>query len=247
MTCRDEILMCVEKIIRNTGRNKFSLTDILDCMKQNRTTYPEGTIRTEIVSRLCKNAPVHHATAYSDLERIGHGIYKKVDGESRQRDKLQSNAISHVYVLPAIGKITDNDIQKTDPNEGRSLLIKFGFMHAGSWKLVENKLQLELNDLSNTSPALYTFVKETQVLYIGKTALTLKQRMYQYSHPGPTQKTNIRNNYTLTQELTTTSEIEIMSWSDPDPRIDGEYFLDKAAGYEVALIRKFQPPWNRIM
>lgn len=247
MTCRDEILLCVDNIIRNTGRTQFTVMDVLDCMRHNRTRYPEGTIRTEIVSRLCINAPVHHATKHADFERIGPGTYKKINGESQQNKKLLTNAIDHIFDSPKIVKSNDNNLNKIDPNEGRGLLTEFGFKRAGSWRLWANTMRLELNDLSSICSALYAFVKGTQVLYVGKTALTLEQRMYQYLHPGPTQITNIHNNHNLMQELTTTNEIEIMCWSDPDPQIGGDYFLDKAAGYEVALIRKFRPPWNRTM
>lgn len=247
MTCRDEILSCVDNIIRNTGRTQFTVMDVLDCMRHNRTKYPEGTIRTEIVSRLCINAPVHHATKHADFERIGPGTYKKISGESQQKKQLLTNATDHIFASLKSVKSNDHIINNVDPNEQRGLLSKFGFKHAGSWKLWVNTMRLELNDLSTTSPALYAFVKGTQVLYVGKTALTLKQRMYQYLHPGPTQITNIQNNHNLIQELRTTNEVEIMCWSDPDPQIDEEYFLDKAAGYEVALIRKFRPPWNRTM
>ena len=38
--------------------------------------YPEHTIRTEIVSRMCGEAPVHHAVAYDDLERVDRGRYR---------------------------------------------------------------------------------------------------------------------------------------------------------------------------
>ena len=40
---------------------------------------------------------------------------------------------------------------------------------------------------------------ESDILYIGSTTNTLRQRMYQYLHPGPTQKTNIRINHMLSK------------------------------------------------
>jgi hypothetical protein len=36
----------------------------------------ESTIRTMIVSHLCRNAPDHAATTYDDLERVGRGLYR---------------------------------------------------------------------------------------------------------------------------------------------------------------------------
>jgi len=78
MTCRDEILECVQQIIRNTGKNEFTIEDVLGWMKNNGTTYKESTIRTHITSRMCKNAPQNHQVKYADFERIDHGIYRLV-------------------------------------------------------------------------------------------------------------------------------------------------------------------------
>jgi uncharacterized protein (DUF433 family) len=76
MTCRDEILDCVKRIIEQTGENKFTPQEVLEYMQARGTEYAEGTIRTHVISRMCANAPKHHAVTYDDFERIGHGIYK---------------------------------------------------------------------------------------------------------------------------------------------------------------------------
>ena len=76
MTCRDEILACANQVVQRKGVNEFSLKEIIDCMKSTGTSYKESTIRTHVTSRMCANAPKHHATRYDDFERISHGIYK---------------------------------------------------------------------------------------------------------------------------------------------------------------------------
>ena len=76
MTCRDEILTCANKIIQRSGINEFSLQEIIVFMKSIGTNYKEGTIRTHVTSRMCANAPKHHAVKYDDFERISHGLYK---------------------------------------------------------------------------------------------------------------------------------------------------------------------------
>lgn len=76
ITCREEILRCARKIVEVKGHNEFQIADILQCMKSSGTSYEESTIRTHITSKMCINAPDHHAKVYDDLERVGHGIYK---------------------------------------------------------------------------------------------------------------------------------------------------------------------------
>jgi hypothetical protein len=78
MTCRDEILDCVDQIIKNSGNNQFQISDVMQCMKAIGTQYKESTIRTHIVSRMCKNAPKNHAVKYNDFERIDFGKYRLI-------------------------------------------------------------------------------------------------------------------------------------------------------------------------
>ena len=76
MTCRDEILECANQIVQKKNVNEFSLEEIVECMELAGTNYKESTIRTHVASRMCVNAPKHHATKFDDFERISHGIYK---------------------------------------------------------------------------------------------------------------------------------------------------------------------------
>src|SRR5436309_9380998 len=76
MSCRDEILDCAREVINQKGRNEFTIKDILGCMRRHGTKYSDSTIRTHIVSRLCANAPDHHAVTYPDLERTDRGAYR---------------------------------------------------------------------------------------------------------------------------------------------------------------------------
>lgn len=50
MTCRDEILTCARLLVSQTGRNEFTIPDILDAMRDQGTRYKDSTIRTHIVS-----------------------------------------------------------------------------------------------------------------------------------------------------------------------------------------------------
>jgi hypothetical protein len=75
MTCRDEILQCAKEVTRQSGLDYFTIPEIISCMAKRGSQYAESTIRTHIVSRMCKNAPENHAVTYNDLERTERGEY----------------------------------------------------------------------------------------------------------------------------------------------------------------------------
>ena len=83
MSCRDDILECVKRVTSSKASDEFTIQEILDCMRAGGTKYAESTIRTHITSRLCVNAPSHHAVRYPDLERTGDGTYRlKTPGDA---------------------------------------------------------------------------------------------------------------------------------------------------------------------
>ena len=75
-TCRAEILAAFDRLERRHGRAVFAPVEIIQEVLAVTDRYPEHTIRTEIVSRMCAEAPVHHAASYNDLERVGRGRYR---------------------------------------------------------------------------------------------------------------------------------------------------------------------------
>lgn len=77
MTCRDEVLAAFERLERRHGRKDFDLADVLQEVQSSGSTYRESTIRTHVTSRLCADAPDHHATTYADLERVDRGRYRR--------------------------------------------------------------------------------------------------------------------------------------------------------------------------
>jgi hypothetical protein len=74
MTCRDEVVAVAKWIVSTSGINGFSIEDIVTEMGKRKSSYPESTIRTHIISRLCANAP-NHAVRYPDFLRIARGRY----------------------------------------------------------------------------------------------------------------------------------------------------------------------------
>jgi hypothetical protein len=55
----------------------FHVTEFLAELKAVGTRYRDSTIRTEVGSRMCGNAPDHHAVVYNDLVRVGTGEYRR--------------------------------------------------------------------------------------------------------------------------------------------------------------------------
>jgi hypothetical protein len=77
-TCRDAILECAKSVMRQSGLDHFTIPEIIDCMAKRGSRYAEATIRTHVTSRMCLNAPDHHAVTFPDLERTERGTYRLV-------------------------------------------------------------------------------------------------------------------------------------------------------------------------
>ena len=80
LTCRDEILAAIRRLQSRHGRAAFRLDEIAQEVRAATNRYNESTIRTQVVSKLCKQAPVHHGTVYDDLDRVGRGLYRLHSG-----------------------------------------------------------------------------------------------------------------------------------------------------------------------
>ena len=76
MTCRDEILEVARTMVASRGVNDFTANDVVLEMARRRSRYPKTTIRTHVTSRMCRNAPSHHALRFPDLERTSRGHYR---------------------------------------------------------------------------------------------------------------------------------------------------------------------------
>jgi hypothetical protein len=76
VTCREELLSAAVAVCRRSGGDPFTLTAILAEMHARKSRYPDSTIRTHVTSKMCSNAPAHHAKTYPDFESLGGGIYR---------------------------------------------------------------------------------------------------------------------------------------------------------------------------
>jgi hypothetical protein len=119
-----------------------------------------------------------------------------------------------------------------------------GFALAGCWKLSDNGLAFELNDLATAHNVLYAFVVDGEVMYVGKTVQPLRTRMAGYKTPGPTQSTNIKNNGKIREALAQGKRVEILMLPDNGLLHYGGFHVNLAAGLEDSLVRELMPPWN---
>jgi hypothetical protein len=76
VTARDDILAALPSIVARSVDGSFQPQDVIDELRRRGSAYAESTIRTHVVSRMCADAPDHHARTYDDLERLAHGRYR---------------------------------------------------------------------------------------------------------------------------------------------------------------------------
>lgn len=126
-----------------------------------------------------------------------------------------------------------------------STLKKLGFRWVGCWKMGDERPEYELDEEKTTYNILYSFVSGNEILYIGKTTIALRDRMYQYQRPGPSQRTNIRVNEAIAGRLADGATIEIHVLPDPGDMEYRGFHLNLAAGLEDSLISDLKPTWNK--
>ena len=76
MTARDDVLAASRALASRSEDGTFSLANVISELRRRRSVYEESTIRTHVTSKMCRNAPDHHDTAYNDLEQVGRGRYR---------------------------------------------------------------------------------------------------------------------------------------------------------------------------
>ena len=123
-------------------------------------------------------------------------------------------------------------------------LKNMGFRQVGEWTLDSGKVQFTLDDVASSQNVLYAFISEENVMYIGKTVQTLKQRMNGYKNPAPTQSTNIKGNNFITETLSANKSVSIYALPDNGLLYYGGFHVNLAAGLEDSLVSSLKPSWN---
>jgi hypothetical protein len=75
--CRDAVLDAFKPLERRHDRRAFRLDEIVAETLAGDPQFRESTVRTHVASRMCADAPDHHAVTYEDLDRVAPGIYAR--------------------------------------------------------------------------------------------------------------------------------------------------------------------------
>jgi hypothetical protein len=117
-----------------------------------------------------------------------------------------------------------------------------GFVHTGRWALNPEGVLVFAGNAPK-QPGVYIFVQAGTARYVGVASRNLAQRLYMYGRPGSSQRTNIRLNGVLRNELANGEIIDVYVASPPDLEWNG-WKVSGAEGLEAAIIR-FRLSWNR--
>ncbi|SCX28077.1 hypothetical protein DSM25558_4365 [Agrobacterium sp. DSM 25558] len=121
-------------------------------------------------------------------------------------------------------------------------LIAGGFTLASRWVLSADG-DLVLDMPVPKAVGVYSFVKDGFAIYVGVATVGIHKRLYTYGKPGGSQRTNIRLNGFLKEELSQSRSIDIYVATPPDLEWNG-LPVHGAAGLELGLISKYMLPWN---
>ncbi|MCV2866505.1 GIY-YIG nuclease family protein [Defluviimonas sp. WL0075] len=131
-------------------------------------------------------------------------------------------------------------------------IMAIGFVDIGEWMIEDGQLTYRLSasdpDLVRVSMevpnALYAFVENETILYIGKTSRSLRKRFRTYCRPGARQRTNLKNNANIKATISRGATVGILAFTPVDLFRYGDFEINLAAGLEDSLIRRVNPPWN---
>lgn len=123
-------------------------------------------------------------------------------------------------------------------------LERMGFRKFADWRLEDETLKCCFIEPGTPSNVLYAFISGETVLYIGKTIRPLKDRMYNYQRPVPSQRTSSRGNESLRKLLNGGQAVEVHALPDNGLLYYGGFHVNLAAGLEDSLIKTLKPSWN---
>ena len=76
MTAREETLAALPGLKARLGRDTFTPVEMIDELQRRGSQLAPTTIRTHVVSRMCADAPDHHARVFEAFDRVGRGLYR---------------------------------------------------------------------------------------------------------------------------------------------------------------------------
>ncbi|WP_018478142.1 GIY-YIG nuclease family protein [Pontibacter roseus] len=127
-------------------------------------------------------------------------------------------------------------------------LTQLGFNPIGKWFLInEHYLQFSfLNESWREKNALYSFIIDNEIKYIGLSPTTLGSQMYKYKRPDLTQIINVEIRSLIVESLEQNIPVSILSYPDNRLLNYAGYNISLTAGIKGSLINELQPSWNFI-
>lgn len=124
-----------------------------------------------------------------------------------------------------------------------------GFLRAGGWLLKGDRLEYTLDASVRTlTNVLYAFVVDGALRYVGKTSLTINDRLQRYKTPTKGVlsggSTNIKNNLNIWESLIAGLAVDIYVLVAPREESHSGFKLSFAAALEDSLISELRPLWN---
>lgn len=112
----------------------------------------------------------------------------------------------------------------------------------GVWKKVANGLDYSIDKKWAKLPVVYVFVgSNDQVLYIGRTVLSLEDAMNRIKRGYAAQETNHRIHNHLVEHLQKGHSVEILAYANSRDHTDLVSFLDK---FKAGMLQQISPLWN---
>jgi hypothetical protein len=121
-------------------------------------------------------------------------------------------------------------------------LLEGGFKEVGCWELNGAKDLIHSIDLPRQA-GVYAFVIDGIAQYVGLASTSLHQRLGFYRRPGTSQRTNIRLNEVIRDNLSKGIVVQILIAHPADHEWNG-FKVKGGEGLEAGLISQFDLPWN---
>jgi hypothetical protein len=123
------------------------------------------------------------------------------------------------------------------------ILTDAGFRRVCDWTLDGERISLSTRPPAGH--AVYAFVVQNVVVYVGLTKNCLRRRMYGYQKGAGAQRTNVRVRNLIIDSLRAGQKIEVLAVT-PDQTTWNGLPVDVSAGLEAGLIARFKPAWNML-
>ena len=104
MTIRNEVIKAMNMLEAKTGRDTFSPREIIRQVQSQTSGLHEASLRTHITSWGCANTETGHGGLYSDLFKVGCGLYRL----NRRHPKLARKELKSSSVVNS-ANVTSRD------------------------------------------------------------------------------------------------------------------------------------------